>query len=135
MYQPKPREKKKNKGRIFHPPLKIKELHIWYQPISKLYTDDCGRFPIRSISVNDYTMIVYHCESNKTLQAPFVNRKDKHRIKAYNFIMWRLADRGHQVDVQILDNKVSTDFKINIVEDWCEAYQLVPPNIHQRNIS
>ena len=40
--------------------------------------------------------------------------------------MRRLADRGHQVDVQILDNKVSTDFKINIVEDWCGAYQLVP---------
>ena len=80
-------------------------------------------------------MIAYHCDSNKILQAPFINRKDKHRIKAYNFIMWRLADRGHQVDVQILDNKVSTDFKINIVEDWCEAYQLVPPNIHQRNIS
>ena len=28
------------------PPLKTKKLHIWDQPISKLYTDDCGRFPI-----------------------------------------------------------------------------------------
>ena len=80
-------------------------------------------------------MILYHCDSNKILQAPFVNRKDKHRIRAYNSVMRRLADRGHQVDVQILDNEVSIEFKRTIVEDWCAIYQLVPPNVHQRNIA
>ena len=49
--------------------------------------------------------------------------------------MRRLADIGHQVDVQILDNETSTDFNITIVEDWCANYQLVPPNIHRINIS
>ena len=49
--------------------------------------------------------------------------------------MRRLADRGHEVDVKILDNEVSTDFKRTIVEDWGATYQLVPPNIHQRNIA
>ena len=44
--------------------------------------------------------------------------------------MRRLADRGHQVDVQILDNEFSVYFKRNIVEDWCATYQLVPPNVH-----
>ena len=44
------------------PPLKTKELHIWYQPISKLYTDDCGRFPIRSRIGNDYIMIVFESQ-------------------------------------------------------------------------
>ena len=39
------------------------------------------------------------------------------------------------MDVQILYNKVSADFKINIVEYWGAAYQLVPPNVHQRNIA
>ena len=33
--------------------------------------------------------------------------KNKHMIRDYNSIMKRLADRGHQVDVKILDNKVS----------------------------
>ena len=51
-------------------------------------------------------MIAYHCDYNTILQAPFVNRKDKHRIRAYKSIMQRLADRGHHVEVQILDNKV-----------------------------
>ena len=80
-------------------------------------------------------MIAYHRDSNTILQEPFVNRKDKHRIRAYNFIMSRLTDRGHQVDVQILYSKVSADFKITIVEDWCATYQMVPPNVHQRNIA
>ena len=49
--------------------------------------------------------------------------------------MQSLADRGHNVDVQILDNKVSTDFKKTIVEDWCATYQLVPRNVHRRNVA
>ena len=82
------------------PPIKTKELHIWDQPISKLYTDDCGRFPIRSRSGNGYIMIAYHCDSYTILQSPFSNRKDKHRIRAYNSIMRCLADRGNQFDVK-----------------------------------
>ena len=49
--------------------------------------------------------------------------------------MRRLADRVYLVDVQILDNEVSTEFKRTIVEDWCATYQLVPPNVHQINIA
>ena len=89
------------------PPIKTKELHIWDQKICKLYTDDCGRFPIRSRSGNKYIIIAYHCDLNTILQEPFSNIKDKHRIIAYNSIMRSLADRGHQVDVKILDNEVS----------------------------
>ena len=96
------------------PNQKTQEIHIWDQPISKSYTDDCGRFPIRSRSGNEYIMIAYYCDYNTILQAPFVNRKDKHRIRAYNFIMQKLADRGHHVDIQILDNEVSAEFKKTI---------------------
>ena len=49
--------------------------------------------------------------------------------------MKRLADQGHQVDVQILDNEVSADFKISIVDYWGDSYQLVPPNLHKSNIA
>ena len=48
-------------------------------------------------------MIAYHCDSKTIIQAPFFNRKDKQRIIEYNSIMQILADRGHHVDVQILD--------------------------------
>ena len=46
-----------------------------------------------------------------------------------------LANRGHHVDVQILDNRVSTDFINTIVEYWCATYQIVPPNVHRRNVA
>ena len=117
------------------PNQKTKEIHIWDQPISKLYTDDCGRFPIRSISGNEYNIIAYHCDSNTILQAPFVNRKDKHTIRAYNSIMKKLADRGYNVYIQILDNEVSAEFKKTIKKDWGATYKLVPPNVRRRNIA
>ena len=49
--------------------------------------------------------------------------------------MNRLADRGHQVYVKILDNEVSAEFKQSIVDDWGATYQLIPQTVHQRNIS
>ena len=49
--------------------------------------------------------------------------------------MQRLADRGHHVDVQNLDNEVSADFKNTILEDWYATYKLVPPNAHRRNVT
>ena len=113
---------------------KTKEIHIWDQPISKLYTDDFGRFPIWSRSGNKYIMIAYHCDSNTILHAPFFNRKDKHIIRAYNSIIQKLADRGHHVDIKILDNEVSSEFKKTIKKDWEAKYQLVPPNAHKINI-
>ena len=75
-------------------------------------------------------MIAYHCDSNTIFQAPFVNRKDKHRIRAYNSIMQKMTDRGHHVDIQILDNEVSEEFKKTIKNYWGATYQLVPPNVH-----
>ena len=125
---------KKRRWKIFHLPWK-KELHIWDEPISKLYTDDYGRFTIRSRSGNKYIMIAYYCDSNTTIQAPFANSKNKHGMQAFKFIMKRLADCGHPVDVKILDNEVSAEFKRSIVDDWGATYQLVPPNVNQINIA
>ena len=45
--------------------------------------------------------------------------------------MQRLTEKGHHVDVQILDNEVSTELK-KIVVDYLDAtYQLVPPNVNR----
>ena len=46
-----------------------------------------------------------------------------------------LAYRGHHVEVQILDNKVSAGFKKKIVKYWGASYQLVLPNVHIRNVA
>ena len=118
------------------PPLpneKSSELHIQVRHISKLFTDDTGRFPIRSRSHNQYVMIAYHCDSNAILACPFKSRKDHHRIPAYNSIMERLEARGFAVDLQILDNEASADYKKAITKKWKAKFQLVPPNMHRRN--
>ena len=39
------------------------------------------------------------------------------------------------MDIQILDNEVNTEFKKKIMKDWGATYQLVPPNVHRRNIA
>ena len=49
--------------------------------------------------------------------------------------MKKLTDRGHHVDIQILDNEVSAEFKKTIQQYWGAKYQLVPPNVHRRNIA
>ena len=80
-------------------------------------------------------MIAYNCDLYTIIQALFTNRNKKHRIQAYSSIMKRLANRGHKVDVQIFDNEVSAEYKRIIVDYWDATYQLVPPNVHRRNIS
>ena len=47
--------------------------------------------------------------------------------------MQRLKERNHHVDLQILDNEASAEYKKLMTEKWNVNYQLVPPHIHCRN--
>ena len=115
------------------PRVRSNELYIQVTPISKLYTDDTGRFTVHTRSGNKYIMIAYHCDANLILAEPFASRKDKHRLLAYENIMQRLLNNKLTVDLQIIDNEVSTEYKRAITEKWNTNYQLVSPNTHQRN--
>ena len=108
-------------------------MHINTAHINKLYTDDTGRFPIRSQSGNQYLMIAYHQPTNAILVEPFQSRRDVHRITAYNNIMTRINNNNHRVDLQILDNEASTTYKNTITTKWNVTYQLVLPHTHRRN--
>ena len=88
----------------------VDELHVKVYHQSKLYTDDTGRFPTRARSVNQHIIVAYH-SSTVILVEPFASRKEKHRIATYNIIMQRLKDRNLLVDLQILDNECSKDYK------------------------
>ena len=78
-------------------------------------------------------MVAYHCDSNVILISPFKTHKDKYRLEAYKSIMARLRKNGMFVDLQILYNEASAEYKPTINEDWGVDYQLVPPDIHRRN--
>ena len=115
------------------PALVSNELYLNVVPMSKLYTDDTGRFPVRARSGNQYVMIAYHADGNLILQQPFKTKSDTHRIAAYDTIMTRLAAKGLSVDLQIMDNEASTAFKQSITFAWRAKFQLVPPDMHRRN--
>ena len=78
-------------------------------------------------------MIAYHCDANLILAKPFASRKDTHCLLAYDNIMQRLSDNKLTVDLQILDNEASAEYKRAITEKWNANYQLVPPSTHQSN--
>ena len=63
-------------------------------PLSTLFTDDIGRFPIRAMSGNQYIKLAYHDAANVILVQPFQNKADHHRIPAYNAIMNCLKKLG-----------------------------------------
>ena len=49
--------------------------------------------------------------------------------------MQRISDRGHKVDVQVLYNEVRSKY-IKVITKDCQAkFQLVPPNVHRRNVA
>ena len=56
-------------------------------------------------------MIAYHCNTNVILAVTFKSRKDTHRLLAYNKIMQRLRDHELTVDIKILDNEASTEYR------------------------
>ena len=65
---------------VYAPPPAAHELHVFVEPIGKLYTDDMGRFPTRSRSGNQYIMLAYHCDTNAILVEAFQSRHDRHRM-------------------------------------------------------
>ena len=89
------------------PATKSNELFIIVKPVSKLYTNDMGRFPIRSRSGHRYIILVLHCDSNAILVETFQSRHDQHHIVSYRHIMTRLRERGYVVDLKVLYNIAS----------------------------
>jgi hypothetical protein len=109
------------------------QVFIMVYPLSRLYTDDTGCFPVRACLGNQYIIIAFHANGNLILQQTFKSKSNRHRIAAYNAIMTCLAARGLLVDLQILNNKASAAYKKAITFKWNAEFQLVPPDMHCRN--
>ena len=78
-------------------------------------------------------MVAYHCDVNRIIAVPFKSRKYKDRMVAYNTIIQRLKDRNMLVNLQILDNETSKEYKTIIKDKWNTKYQLVPSQIYRQN--
>ena len=80
-------------------------------------------------------MIAYHCDYNSVLVIPFKSCKDSNRILSYNETTTRLKQRNHLVYLQNLDNEASAEYKATMKYVWKAEYQLVPTNLHPRNVA
>ena len=109
------------------------ELYVVVDPVSKLYTDDMGWFPIRSRSGHHYIMLEFNCDSNVILIEPFQYRHDRHHIAAYSRITMRLHKRGHAVELQVLVNEASAEYFRAIIQTQKTKFQLVPLDVHRPN--
>ena len=78
-------------------------------------------------------MVAYHCDSNAIMVVPFKTHKDKDRMAAYNTIMQRLKDIYMLVNLQILYNEASKEYKTLIKDKWNINYQSMPSHIHLKN--
>jgi hypothetical protein len=54
------------------------QVFIKVYPLSRLYTDNTSRFPIRARSGNQYIMIAFHADGNLILQQAFKSKSDRH---------------------------------------------------------
>ena len=80
---PKTQPSSKNQALPVSPPALTaevtNEVHSWETPISNIYSDDTGRFPVRACSGNQYAMIVFHCDSN-TIPAGSIQNKNRQAL-------------------------------------------------------
>jgi hypothetical protein len=109
------------------------QVFITVHPLSRLYTDDTGRFSVRVRLGNQYAMITFHADGNLILQQAFKSKSEYHCIAAYNAIMTGLSARGVLVDLQTHDNKASVAYKEAITFKWNAKFQLVPSDMHRQN--
>ncbi len=78
------------------------QVFIKVYPLSRLYTDDTGLFPIRACSGNQCAMITFHADGNLILQQAFKSKSDRHQIAAY--LSWQC--RRHVGDTSATCQKI-----------------------------
>ena len=98
----------------------------------KIYTDQTGRFPVRSSNGKQYVLVLYDYDSNAILTEAIKNRTGPELLRAYTKLHQYLVQRGFQPQVHWLDNEASSAMKAYDTTNSIQ-YQLVPPHMHRRN--
>jgi hypothetical protein len=109
--------------------------HLVYAVVvdqGQLYTDQTGKFPVRSSKGNSYVMFCYIYDCNYVKVIPMKSRSASEWVKAYYIVHQELALKGFKPKLQTLDNEASTALK-NYFTVNDIAYQLVPPHCHRHN--
>lgn len=101
---------------------------------AKIYTDQTGKFPVRSSQGNLYLMVLAEVDSDVIMVEAMRNRTAGEMVKTYQKLMDRLKACGIHPKHQILDNEASAEYKAAIKSNGL-TYELVPPHDHRRNLA
>ena len=100
----------------------------------RMYTDQTGKFPVRSTRGHQYIMVLINMDSSYISMEPMKNRHSGQIVATYQIMIDRLKSCGNNPKHHILDNECSEEFKEAIKVNKM-TYQLVPADDHQRNIA
>lgn len=99
---------------------------------SKSYSDQTGRFPVRSTSGNQYIFILYYYDTNSIHDVSIKSRHADVISAAWQKVFDTIQHHGEQPSLHILDNECAYDIKQSFNKSNVK-YQLVPPHLHRRN--
>ena len=97
-----------------------------------VYTDQTGKFRVRSIGGYNYIFLTYSYDTNAILVRPIKTRTGKELVEVVANIHEYLSHRGFKPKHHIMDNEASHQMKLYMRSEQVN-YQLVPPNIHRAN--
>ena len=98
------------------------------------YSDQTGRFPLRSLRNHQYVFVLYDTASNHIFATPIKDRSNKEIRDAYQKIRTDLIKAGISSNLHILDNESSKEFT-SLLQLNHGKIQFVAPNAHRRNIA
>jgi hypothetical protein len=78
-------------------------------------------------------MIAFHADGNLILQQVFESKSEAIKLQPTTPLWHAWQQGGLSVDLQILDNKASVEYKKAITFKWNTKFQLVPPDMHCQN--
>ena len=110
------------------------ESEIFEKMKDRMYTDQTGKFPVRSGRGHQYIMVLINLDSSYISMEPMKNRHSGQMVATYQVMIDRLKLCGINPKHHILDNECSNEFKEAIKANDM-TYQLVPADDHRRNIA
>ena len=96
------------------------------------YSDQTGKFPVKSCRGNCYIFIMYDYDSNAILSVALPDRRGSSIKTAWEHIFQRLQRNGYAPSLHLLDNECATDIKQAFTRHNVD-FQRVPAHQHRRN--
>ena len=97
-----------------------------------IYSDQTGRFPVRSFSGKNYIFVAYIYKTNYILLRSLTSRTDADMSKVFKDLYAYLGERNLKPKLHVLDNQCSRAIKSFIRKEGTDI-QLVEPHNHRVN--